>query len=241
MNGGRRQAIARMARDPSWVAAVIRRSLAASSAEFACATIVADRSVARTPRRASARRAPCPVLLAVDARQHFGRQTVGRAVEDDSPARRPTMRSTNICASATSWMLMIAASSRSAQISQISRMIWREVFGSRLAVGSSTSRSVGILYQRAGDADALALPAGERVGALVAMVDEADAVEQAEGLARHRPAESGAETSARTAHSRAGPESTFSITVSRSTSANSWKIMPMRRRALAQIAAAERR
>ena len=53
------------------------------------------------------------------------------------------MRCTNICASATSWMLMTAASCRSAQISPISRMIWREVLGSRLAVGSSTSSSSG--------------------------------------------------------------------------------------------------
>ena len=38
---------------------------------------------------------------------------------------------------------MTVASCRSAQISAIRRMIWREVFGSRLAVGSSTSSSSG--------------------------------------------------------------------------------------------------
>ena len=38
---------------------------------------------------------------------------------------------------------MIAGNERSAQISVSSRMIWREVFGSSEAVGSSTSSSSG--------------------------------------------------------------------------------------------------
>ena len=42
-------------------------------------------------------------------------------------------------------------------------------------------QQVRLLHQGAGDADALALAAGERVGALVDMVDEADAIEHREG------------------------------------------------------------
>ena len=53
------------------------------------------------------------------------------------------MRSTNIWASTTSWMLMIAGRLRSRQISQIRRMIWRDVLGSSEAVGSSISSSSG--------------------------------------------------------------------------------------------------
>ena len=51
-----------------------------------------------------------------------------------------------------------------------------------MAVGSSTSSKLGVLDQRPADADALALAAGQFVGALVGHVIEADAREQAECL-----------------------------------------------------------
>jgi hypothetical protein len=122
-----------------------------------------------------------------------------------SPALRPTIRCTNICASATSWMLMMAADRVRRRISQIRRMIWREVLGSSEAVGSSTSSSSRILDQRAGDADALALPAGQRVGALVGHVQQADAVEQAKGASSTSACGVFAGNCARSRHSRAGP------------------------------------
>jgi hypothetical protein len=62
-------------------------------------------------------------------------------------------------------------------------MIWREVLGSRRGGRLVDQQELGVLGERAGDADALALPAGERVGALVGMVDQADAVEQRKAFA----------------------------------------------------------
>ena len=59
-------------------------------------------------------------------------------------------------------------------------MISTEVLGSSEEVGSSASMQVGLLHQRAGDADALALAAGELVGALVGERAEPDRVEQLE-------------------------------------------------------------
>ena len=61
-------------------------------------------------------------------------------------------------------------------------MICREVFGSSEAVGSSTSSNSGFWIERAADADPLALPAGQLVGALVGHVIKADALEQPECL-----------------------------------------------------------
>ena len=77
---------------------------------------------------------------------------------------------------------MMADSLRSAHSSLISRMICRDVFGSSEAVGSSTSSKLRILDQRPADADALALAAGQFIGALVGHVVEADAREQPERL-----------------------------------------------------------
>jgi hypothetical protein len=68
------------------------------------------------------------------------------------------MRCMNCWASGTSWMLTMAGRPRSAQISVRRRMIWRLVLGSRLAVGSSTSRSFGVLRQRPRDADPCRCP-----------------------------------------------------------------------------------
>ena len=97
-------------------------------------------------------------------------------------------------------------------------------------------QQVRLLLQRARDADALALAAGKRIGALVDMLGQARRDRAAaKALVDIGLRKAPRRTSARTARSRAGPDSTFSITVSRSTSANSWKIMPMRRRALRKL------
>jgi hypothetical protein len=77
---------------------------------------------------------------------------------------------------------MIAESLRSPQSSLISRMICRDVFGSSDAVGSSTKSKVGVLNQRAADADSLALTAGQFVGALVGHVIETDPGQELECL-----------------------------------------------------------
>ena len=85
-----------------------------------------------------------PVLLAVDAwSARPGVRPVGRPVIDDlagaqaDDARQEHLRQRHVVDIDDGGEL------RSAQISAISRMIWREVFGSRLAVGSSTSSSSG--------------------------------------------------------------------------------------------------
>ncbi len=98
----------------------------------------------------------------------------------------PTMRSAKRRARSTLWMLTIAGMSRSPARRAISSMISTEVLGSSDEVGSSASSEVGFLHQRARNADALALPAGELVGALGGKVAEADGVEQVEGAVRRR-------------------------------------------------------
>jgi hypothetical protein len=99
---------------------------------------------------------------------------------------------------------MIAGRLRSAQISPISRMIWREVLGSRLAVGSSISSSSGSCCQRAGDADALALAAGKRVGALVGMSVSPTRSSSAKASRRRRCGKRAEKLRQKPAHSRAG-------------------------------------
>jgi hypothetical protein len=63
-------------------------------------------------------------------------------------------------------------------------MISTDVFGSSDEVGSSASSRSGSLHQRARDAHALALAAGERIGAHVAILfGKPHGIEQLEGLA----------------------------------------------------------
>ena len=79
-------------------------------------------------------------------------------------------------------MLTMIGMEREADSPAISSMISTEVFGSSDEVGSSASTTVGILHDRAGDADALALPARQLVGATGGEVlAEADGVEELEG------------------------------------------------------------
>ena len=61
-------------------------------------------------------------------------------------------------------------------------MIWREVLGSRTGGRLVDQQQLRVLLERPGDADALALAAGELVGALVGMSVEADPVQQRERL-----------------------------------------------------------
>ena len=53
----------------------------------------------------------------------------------------------------------------------------REVFGSRLATGSSARMNLRLLRQRAGDADALLLAARQGVGAAVGLVQQGHLLE----------------------------------------------------------------
>ena len=78
---------------------------------------------------------------------------------------------------------------RAARVSDTSSsMISTDVFGSSEDVGSSASSSSRPLHDGARDADALALAAGQRVGALVGELREADGVEQLERRVRCPPA-----------------------------------------------------
>ena len=61
-------------------------------------------------------------------------------------------------------------------------MIWREVFGIEAGGRLIDEQELGVLLQGAGNADTLALAAGERVGPLVDVLAQADAIEQLEGL-----------------------------------------------------------
>ena len=98
-----------------------------------------------------------------------------------SPFDMPTMRSAKRRASSTLWMLTIdrdvaLAGALRDQLHDLDRG-FRIERGGRL-VGE---HQIGLLHQRARDADALALAAGELVGALGGEVAEPDGVEQLEG------------------------------------------------------------
>ena len=121
-----------------------------------------------------------------------------------SPFDMPTMRSAKRRASSTLWMLTITGMSRSParlrdQLHDLDRGL-RIERGGRL-VGE---QELGLLHQRARDADALALAAGELVGALGGEVAEPDRVEQLEGALDVRAPGICAATRARPARSRAG-------------------------------------
>ena len=77
---------------------------------------------------------------------------------------------------------MIAARPRSLHSSQISRMIWRDGLGVKRGGRLVHQQQCGILDQGAADADALALPAGQFVRALVGHMSKAHAVQKAEGF-----------------------------------------------------------
>ncbi len=107
--------------------------------------------------------------------------------------------------------------------------------GLRIEAGGGLvdQQQIGVLHQRARDADALALAAGERVGATcrgsLSRPTRSSSAKARGDVAGRKPAHEA--HAVEPDESRAGPQSRFSITVRRSTRLNSWKIMPMRRRA----------
>ena len=122
-----------------------------------------------------------PVLLAVDLGQDRGRERREGPSNATRPAFSPITRSAKSCASATSWMLTSAGRARS------TRELADQPHDLPRGLGIEARRrlvhqqQVGILHQRAPDAHALALPARERVRALVVVARKPHALEHGEG------------------------------------------------------------
>jgi hypothetical protein len=88
------------------------------------------------------------------------------------------MRCMNCWASGTSWMLTMAGRPRSAQISVRQAHDLAAGLGIEARGRFIDQQKLGLLRQRARDADPLPLPARQRIGALVGLSIRPDAVEQ---------------------------------------------------------------
>ncbi len=125
---------------------------------------------------------------------------------------------------------MTAARPRSSASSTISRMIRREVFGSRLAVGSSTSSSLGrCIIARAIPTRCLWPP--ERASARLFSIPDSPRRSSNRNAWSISSCGNRRNQAFQNPTEPRRPDRTFSITVNRSTRANSWKIMPIPRRA----------
>ena len=142
-----------------------------------CAERVVGRGSSRSPAALNAaspgrRRS----VFSIVVRQAVAADRRKRSVPPDMP----TMRSAKRFASSTSCMLISTGMPRWRAMPASSCMISTEVLGSSDDVGSSASSSRGCCITARGDAHALALTAGKRIGALVGETRQADDVEQLE-------------------------------------------------------------
>ena len=100
------------------------------------------------------------------------------------PSFITAMRSPMASASCWSWVTNSAGVPVDRRMSTTSSRIRVRRFGSRLANGSSSSRSAGCRRERAGERDALSFTAGELVGVPLVVAGEADELQHLGGACR---------------------------------------------------------
>ena len=133
----------------------------------------------RVPRRLMRRRISHPQLhQAADGRGDVGAPLVQRASRWRSAPSRIVITRSARAATRASWVTSTIVWPRSSCIVRSSAITSRALAESRLPVGSSASRTLRAVDQRAGDRDALLLAAGEPRGGLLGVLGDAERGQQ---------------------------------------------------------------